>query len=80
MHTCDKNSKDLRLGMKEGTAPAPIEDLSGNVRVQHVRGRAGVPPRPAYTSYHRPRAALAVAWFAVCEGGEAWHGELACGG
>jgi hypothetical protein len=28
----------------------------------------------------RPRAALAMAWFAVYEGGEAWHGELACGG
>ena len=25
-----------------------------------------------------PVAALAVAWFAVREGREAWHGELAC--
>jgi hypothetical protein len=25
-----------------------------------------------------PAAALAVAWFAVREGREAWHGELAC--
>lgn len=58
-------------------SPLVLADAAETTSGRHGPGRAR-PVRGVRLVVGRPAAPLAVAWFAVREGRDAWHGELAC--